>query len=147
MPHSCLPRLLSDCGKQLATVQAGGTSPLGIRNAAVRMRDDGIGFLPVCDEVRTAYDGVEALQIAEEFHPEVGLLDIGMPKLDGYETARRLRRRPGGESMLLVAQTGWGQEDDKQRAKEAGFDRHLVKPLDPDGLNQLLSQTLESRGI
>jgi CheY-like chemotaxis protein len=96
-------------------------------------------------EVRTAYDGVEALQIAEEFHPEVGLLDIGMPKLDGYETARRLRRRPGGESVLLVAQTGWGQDDDKQRAKQAGFDRHLVKPLDPDALNQLLSQTLESR--
>jgi CheY-like chemotaxis protein len=66
-------------------------------------------------EVRTAYDGVGALQIAEEFHPEVGLLDIGMPKLDGYETARRLGRRPGGESVLLVAQTGWGQDDDKQR--------------------------------
>jgi signal transduction histidine kinase/ActR/RegA family two-component response regulator len=95
-------------------------------------------------EVRTAYDGAEALQIAEDFHPQVALLDIGMPKLDGYETARRLRRRPEGQSTLLVAQTGWGQEDDKQRAKQAGFDRHLVKPLDPEALNQLLSQALES---
>jgi CheY-like chemotaxis protein len=95
-------------------------------------------------EVRTAYDGVEALQIAEDFLPEVVLLDIGMPRLDGYETARRLRQRPGGESIFLVAQTGWGQEDDKQRAKQAGFDRHLVKPLDPDALNQVLSQAVQS---
>jgi len=96
-------------------------------------------------EVRAAYDGVEALRIADEFRPQVALLDIGMPKLDGYETARRLRQRPGGESVLLFAQTGWGQEEDKQRARQAGFDSYLVKPLDPDTLNQLLSQTLESR--
>jgi signal transduction histidine kinase/CheY-like chemotaxis protein len=94
-------------------------------------------------EVRTAYDGVEALQISEEFQPEVVLLDIGMPKLDGYETACRLRQRPGGQSLLLIAQTGWDQEDDKQRAQRAGFDRHLVKPLDPDALNQVLSQALQ----
>jgi CheY-like chemotaxis protein len=67
-----------------------------------------------------------------------------MPRLDGNETARRLRQRPGGESIFLVAQTGWGQEDDKQRAKQAGFDRHLVKPLDPDALNQVLSQAVQS---
>jgi CheY-like chemotaxis protein len=80
-------------------------------------------------EVRTAYDGVEALQISEDFQPEVVLLDIGMPKLDGYETARRLRQRPGGGSLLLVAQTGWGQEDDKQRAKQAGFDNDALRTV------------------
>jgi signal transduction histidine kinase/ActR/RegA family two-component response regulator len=97
-------------------------------------------------EVRTASDGAEALRVADEFRPQVILLDIGMPKLDGYETARRLRARPWARDALLFAQTGWGQEDDKQRAKEAGFDRHLVKPLDPEALSELLMQTLDARG-
>jgi signal transduction histidine kinase/CheY-like chemotaxis protein len=97
-------------------------------------------------DVRTANDGVEALQIAEEFRPQVILLDIGMPKLDGYETARRLRTRPWARRTLLFAQTGWGQEDDKQRATQAGFDRHLVKPLDPEVLNQLLMECLTENG-
>jgi len=95
-------------------------------------------------EVRTAGDGLEALEIAEGFQPQIVLLDIGMPKLDGYETARRLRERPWAASALLVAQTGWGQEDDKRRAREAGFDRHLVKPLDPEALSDLLEEALES---
>lgn len=90
-------------------------------------------------EVRTASNGVEALELAEEFHPQVVLLDIGMPKLDGYETARQLRQRPWGKSVLLFALTGWGQEDDKERARQAGFDRHLVKPLEPEMLSQLLA--------
>jgi CheY-like chemotaxis protein len=69
------------------------------------------------------------------------LLDIGMPKLDGYETARQLRERPWGHSVLLFALTGWGQEDDKERARQAGFDRHLVKPLEPETLSELLAPT------
>jgi signal transduction histidine kinase/CheY-like chemotaxis protein len=97
-------------------------------------------------EVRTANDGAEALKVADEFRPQVILLDIGMPKLDGYETARRLRTRPWARDALLVAQTGWGQEDDKQRAKQAGFDRHLVKPLDPEALSELLTRTFKARG-
>lgn len=96
-------------------------------------------------EVRTASDGAEALKAADEFRPQVILLDIGMPKLDGYETARRLRTRPWARDALLVAQTGWGQEDDKLRAKQAGFDRHLVKPLDPEALSELLAKSLEVR--
>lgn len=96
-------------------------------------------------EVRTAYDGVEALQIAEKFHPELVLLDIGMPKLDGYETARRLRLCPGGESMMLIAQSGWDGEDDKRRAREAGFDHHWVKPLDPEALNRWMGSIFESK--
>ena len=93
-------------------------------------------------EVRTASDGLEALRIAEEFRPQLVLLDIGMPKLDGYETARRLRERPWSEATRLFALTGWGQEEDRERARRAGFDRHLVKPVDPEALSQLLNQTL-----
>jgi CheY-like chemotaxis protein/two-component sensor histidine kinase len=93
-------------------------------------------------EVRTASDGLEALRVAEEFRPQLVLLDIGMPKLDGYETARRLRERPWSRATHLFALTGWGQEEDRERARQAGFDRHLVKPVDPEALSELLNQTL-----
>ena len=81
------------------------------------------------DEVRVAYDGEEALFAEQDFKPDVLLLDIGMPKLSGYEVARRVRdaRGPG---ILLVAITGWGQEEDRLRAREAGFDHHFTKPVD-----------------
>ncbi len=95
-------------------------------------------------DVRTASDGIEALRVAEEFRPQLVLLDIGMPRLDGYETARRLRERPWAQALLLFALTGWGQEEDRERAHKAGFDRHLVKPVDPEALSQLLNQTLMS---
>ncbi len=81
-------------------------------------------------EVRVAHDGPEALDIAEEFRPEVVLLDLAMPAMDGYEVARRLRDRPALAGTMLVALTGWGQESDRQESREAGFDRHLVKPVD-----------------
>lgn len=91
-------------------------------------------------EVRTAYDGVEALQIAEEFAPQIALLDIGMPNLNGYQTAQRIREESWGSSILLVALTGWGQEQDRRQAAEAGFDRHLVKPADPQIIGALMGQ-------
>jgi CheY-like chemotaxis protein len=69
----------------------------------------------------------------------VVFLDIGMPEMDGYEVARRLRRQPGGEGMVLVALTGWGQEEDRRRSQEAGFDRHLVKPVEPKALEHFLA--------
>jgi CheY-like chemotaxis protein len=72
--------------------------------------------------------------------PEVGLFDIGMPGLDGYQLAAALRREPGGAGCLLVAITGWGQEGDRQRAREAGFDEHLVKPVDMDQLSAVLAR-------
>jgi CheY-like chemotaxis protein len=90
------------------------------------------------DEVLTAYDGVEALQVADRFRPDVVLLDLGLPVLDGIQACRRLRARPGGDAMLIVAQTGWGQAEDRRRTREAGFDRHIVKPGDPDELLGLL---------
>jgi CheY-like chemotaxis protein len=89
-------------------------------------------------EVRRAYDGLEALEIADEFRPEVTLLDIGMPRLDGYGAARELRKRDWAKDTLLVALTGWGQQEDKRLAREAGFDHHMVKPVDPDALRRLL---------
>jgi PAS domain S-box-containing protein len=91
-------------------------------------------------EVRTAYDGAEALQIAEQFAPQIALLDIGMPNLDGYQTARRIRGQPGGSDMLLIALTGWGQEQDRRQATEAGFNCHLVKPVDPQAIGVLIEQ-------
>ena len=74
------------------------------------------------------------------------LLDIGLPGIDGYEVARRLRREPGLETIAVVAVSGYGREGDKQRAREAGFDRHLVKPVDPDELLALLVEVQPSRG-
>jgi CheY-like chemotaxis protein len=90
-------------------------------------------------EVRTAHDGLEAIELADEFRPDVVLLDIGLPKLDGYKVAQRLRQQPWGLGIVLIALTGWGQETDRQRTQEAGFDHHLVKPVDPSALLQLLA--------
>jgi signal transduction histidine kinase/ActR/RegA family two-component response regulator len=95
-------------------------------------------------EVRTAYDGQQAIDMAEAFRPGLALLDIGMPRLNGYETARRLRERPFGREMVLIALTGWGQPEDKQRSHVAGFDHHLVKPVDPSVLDRLLAQPARS---
>jgi signal transduction histidine kinase len=90
-------------------------------------------------EVYTAANGAMALESAEQHRPEVALLDIGMPKMDGYEVARRIRAQPWGQRMTLVALTGWGQDSDRRRSQEAGFDSHLVKPLDLDKLTELLA--------
>ncbi len=90
-------------------------------------------------EVYTAANGAVALESAEQHRPEVVLLDIGMPKLDGYEVARRIRAQPWGQRITLVALTGWGQDSDRRRSQEAGFDSHLVKPLDLDKLTELLA--------
>jgi DNA-binding response OmpR family regulator len=91
------------------------------------------------DDVRIAYDGEEALAAARDFLPNVVLLDIGMPKFSGYEVARRIRdaRGPG---VLIVAITGWGQEQDRASAREAGFDHHFTKPVDFEMLLGLLDR-------
>jgi PAS domain S-box-containing protein len=89
-------------------------------------------------EVMTSFNGLEALEVAEVFQPDVALLDIGMPGLNGYEMAQQIRQRLWGKRMRLIAVTGWGQEDDKRRAMAAGFDYHLRKPIDSDSLKSLL---------
>jgi CheY-like chemotaxis protein len=90
-------------------------------------------------EVQLAHDGPSALTAASSFRPEVVLLDIGLPGMDGYEVARRLRRQEGSEKALLVALTGYGQAEDFRRSQEAGFDQHLVKPADPEMLTALFA--------
>jgi CheY-like chemotaxis protein len=91
------------------------------------------------NEVHTALDGLEGVEAAEMFRPEVVLLDIGMPKLNGYEAAQRTRAQPWGKDIVLVALTGWGQAEDRQRTQAAGFDLHLVKPIDHSQLTGLLA--------
>jgi PAS domain S-box-containing protein len=90
-------------------------------------------------EVHTAHDGQEAVEAAAWFRPDVALLDIGMPKLNGLEACRHIREQPWSKNVVLVAITGWGQEEDKRRAIDAGFDDHLTKPVDPAALMQLLA--------
>jgi PAS domain S-box-containing protein len=90
-------------------------------------------------EVRVAYDGLEAVGAAVAFAPEVVLLDIGLPKLSGYEAAPRIREARG-DDVLLIAVTGWGQEEDRRRAREAGFDHHLTKPVDPAAIARLIDE-------
>lgn len=97
--------------------------------------------------VHTAYDGIEAVEAAESFRPDIVLLDIGMPNLNGYEACRRIRDTAWGKDMTLIAQTGWGQEDDKRRTREAGFDDHLVKPVDPVAVMKIVENRGEDEKI
>jgi CheY-like chemotaxis protein len=90
-------------------------------------------------ETHEAHDGLQAFEAAERLRPDAVLLDIGLPKLNGYEVCRRIRKEPWGRSMVLVALTGWGQAEDRHRSREAGFDAHLVKPVDPNALLKLLA--------
>ena len=96
-------------------------------------------------DIRVAFDGPEAVQIAGEFRPDVVLLDIGLPKQNGYEVAREMRSKPWGDKMTLVAVTGWGRESDRRRSHEAGFDRHLTKPMEPDALEAFLNTCSAAR--
>jgi two-component system, chemotaxis family, CheB/CheR fusion protein len=80
-------------------------------------------------DVEVAFDGLQALEAAERFQPDIILLDINMPGLDGYETAQRIRRQPWGKEIVLVALTGYGREEDRSRIRDVGFNAHLVKPL------------------
>ena len=91
-------------------------------------------------EVRVANDGLEAVRAAAEFQPDVVLLDIGLPKLNGYEAGRRIRKQRGAKPLTLIALTGWGQDADRQRSREAGFDFHIVKPVDPQALDRILEE-------
>jgi len=95
-------------------------------------------------DVRTAGDGVQALETAAQFRPDIALLDIGMPKLNGYDVARQLRRQPWGRGVLLIALTGWGGADHRQQTAQAGFDHHLTKPVDPAALTRLLASLMSS---
>jgi signal transduction histidine kinase len=113
----------------------------------VLLADDNVDFVESLSlilqgmghEVRVAHDGAQALDVAATFEPEFAFLDIGLPHLNGYELARRLRELPVTRDGVLVAVTGWGQDDDKRRSRESGFDHHMVKPVDPDQILHVLA--------
>lgn len=90
-------------------------------------------------EVSTARDGLQAIELTVTFRPDVVLMDIGLPRLSGYDAARRIREMPGGDRIVLVALTGWGQDEDRRESSEAGFDHHWVKPVDLQALRELLA--------
>jgi PAS domain S-box-containing protein len=120
------------------------TTTVGRRILIVDDNVDGADTMAMLlDEVghdtHKVHNGVDALAAAERLRPDVVLLDIGLPKLNGFEVCKRLRQHPWGEDLLIVAMTGWGQEEDRQRSMEAGFDTHLVKPIDHDLLLRLLA--------
>ena len=92
------------------------------------------------NETRTAHDGEEAVAAAESFKPHVILLDIGLPKMNGYEACAKIRAQPWGKDIILIAVTGWGQADDRRKSKEAGFNGHLVKPVKHDDIMKVLAE-------
>ncbi|HEU4531014.1 MAG TPA: response regulator [Steroidobacteraceae bacterium] len=93
-------------------------------------------------ETHTAHDGVEAVRSAEQSLPAAVLLDIGLPGQNGYEACRRIRQQPWGKHMVLIALTGWGQDADREQAEQAGFDTHIVKPVDFEALLRMLESLL-----
>jgi CheY-like chemotaxis protein len=95
-------------------------------------------------EVRTTYDGFAGISTLVEFEPEIVLLDVGMPGMNGYETARRIRELPEGRELLLVAVTGLGQDGVRERTREAGFDLHLTKPASIDAIERLLGRKADA---
>ena len=92
------------------------------------------------NDTRTAHDGLEGVELADAFQPDLIVLDIGLPKLNGYDTCRRIREKEWAKDTLIVAATGWSQDEDRRRSKEAGFDHHLVKPVDAAEISRLLAE-------
>jgi PAS domain S-box-containing protein len=119
--------------------------PAGLRILVVDDSQDAADSLGMLlrmrgNEVQTAHDGLEAVEAAAAFQPDVVVLDIGLPVLNGYEAARRIRTQPGGGSIVLIALTGWGQEEDRNLSQEAGFDHHMTKPVDFGALQRILKE-------
>jgi CheY-like chemotaxis protein len=96
-------------------------------------------------DVRVAADGKQAVEIGSKFEPQIAFVDIGLPRMDGFEVARQLRDLLG-RRVLLVALTGWGQDEDRRRSREAGFDHHLTKPPEPEVLDRLIAECMQKRG-
>jgi CheY-like chemotaxis protein len=121
------------------------TAPLSLRILIADDNRDGAETLGMFlglsgHDVVLAHTGAEALEVASRYRPDVAVLDIGMPVLNGYEVAKSIRREAWGSNLTLIAVTGWGQEDDKRAAYAAGFDHHLTKPVDPEQLERLLAE-------
>lgn len=136
--------VLDEARQPVPESPAGGEATVGRRILIVDDNEDGADSLAMLLElgghqVHVARDGLEALEAAERLRPEVMLLDIGLPKLNGYEVCKRIREKAWGKDLLLVAVTGWGQEEDRHRSKAAGFNAHIVKPVDTAALGKLLA--------
>jgi CheY-like chemotaxis protein/two-component sensor histidine kinase len=139
-----LPRVAERPAMHDSLGDAGKVSVLGANNIRVLIVDDNVDaadslalFLKIAGyQTRVAYDGRTAVEMAEILKPDVVLLDLGLPYLNGHEVARRLRALPWGRNARLIALTGWGQEDDVRRSRQSGFDEHLTKPVDPEVLIQ-----------
>jgi len=144
-----LPALSSNSSIPGATAGAGGEPVRAASQRRILVVDDNVDAAESLalllrlegHNVRVAHDGPAALAAVESEPPDLVFLDIGMPVMNGYDVARRLRQRPGLESLVLVAMTGWGQEEDRRRSQEAGFDHHLIKPVEPGALYKLLAGT------
>jgi PAS domain S-box-containing protein len=142
-----LPALLATSNSETAD-HNGHAPPDRVPRRRVLVVDDnkdaadslGLSLQLADQEVRVAHNGPDALQVISEFRPEIVFLDIGMPGMDGYEVARQIRALPQFKDLLLVAVTGWGQKEDRIRSREAGFDHHLIKPVEPATLHPLLAQ-------
>ena len=93
------------------------------------------------NETETAHDGLEAVKMAAAFRPDIALLDLGLPKMNGYEAAREIRQQRWGQDIVLVALTGQAREEDKRQSRAAGFNYHIVKPLDPAALEDLIAES------
>ena len=150
-----LPVLPAEARRDTAYQQAGEAAsvppPHGHRILVADDNVDGAASLAALLEINgytayTAHDGLEAVQAAERLQPDAVLLDIGMPKLDGYEAARRIRDMPWARELPLIAVTGWGQEEDRRHSAGAGFDAHLVKPVGREHLLRVLGQLVQRRG-
>lgn len=140
--------LMMLCMNTTTNPQAGPDSGAGLQHRRILVVDDNTDAADTLAvlvellgaEVHVARDGPAALVETESFHPHAVLLDIGMPGMNGYEVARRIRRMPGLETVRLIALTGWGEEEDRRLAQDSGFDHHLVKPVDVATLSTLLSR-------
>ena len=137
-----------------ADIRAGTGQDNGIRPCRMLVVDDnrdGADLMAVLlrlqgHEVEVAHDGYCALEIAARFEPEVVLLDIGLPGLNGYDVAKQLRQMKLPRQQCLIAMTGYGSDEDRQRTEEAGFDHHIVKPIEPAELNKLLARSIAAMG-
>jgi len=140
-----LPILVGSTKPAAATSAAGASHPAHTRRILI-VDDNSDAAVSLAmllkiagNETCKAHDGLEALEAVERYRPEVVLLDIGLPSLSGHEVCRRIRERPDGGDMVIIALSGWGQESDRRKSQDAGFDGHLVKPVDYAALMDLLS--------
>jgi CheY-like chemotaxis protein len=141
------PGVLPAPGREASAQPAPEVAPQASRKRRVLVADDNVDaatsmamMLEIMgNEVRAVHDGEAAVEAAQTFRPHVILLDIGMPKLNGYDACRRIRSQPDNKHVVIAALTGWGQDKDKSSSEQAGFNHHLVKPVDPIALQKLLS--------